>query len=159
MDERWGRYLASRDWALLKRAVRLRANNLCERCVKGRLEQVHHLTYIRKYCERLEDLQGLCRRCHEFLSAVTDEDPCEDKRQALELISPRFAAFLERGACDCAVVDKTVYMSFTFTSNEAAAFQFLSDRKALVLEDVNQSVTAHRLRLGEFIIGMASCRS
>ncbi len=61
-------YLASREWALKREAVRQRAGNKCERCIVGPCDQVHHLTYERIGAEKLEDLQALCVGCHEFLS-------------------------------------------------------------------------------------------
>lgn len=73
------RYLASREWAVLREQVRERAANLCER---GRLlghlaplQNVHHQTYERLGHERLEDLLGVCRPCHEYLSAKRNDDP------------------------------------------------------------------------------------
>lgn len=57
-------YYASREWGLLREAVRKRAGGLCESCKARPIYAVHHLTYIRLYCERLEDLQGLCNDCH-----------------------------------------------------------------------------------------------
>jgi hypothetical protein len=39
------------------------------------MECVHHLTYARKYKERLEDLAGWCNACHEFTHGKTDVDP------------------------------------------------------------------------------------
>ena len=69
------RYLASREWALKKRAVRERSGGICERCGRNPHKQTHHLTYERFGDELLEDLQGVCKECHEYLSAVTDSDP------------------------------------------------------------------------------------
>jgi hypothetical protein len=68
-------YLASRDWAVLKRAVRKRSKSICERCFRAPAEQVHHLNYRRVGHEELADLQHVCKPCHEYLSAVTDFDP------------------------------------------------------------------------------------
>jgi hypothetical protein len=39
------------------------------------MDHVHHLTYERKYQERLEDLQALCKQCHEFTHGKSDFDP------------------------------------------------------------------------------------
>lgn len=75
--EKYAAYLASREWAVKKEAVRNRSNGVCERCKKNPHEQTHHLTYIRKYNEYLDDLLGLCRPCHEFLSGKSNEDPAE----------------------------------------------------------------------------------
>ncbi len=68
-------YLASREWALLKRAVKARSGGICERCFRAPAEQVNHLTYKRIGKEALEDLEHVCAPCHEFVSAVTDFDP------------------------------------------------------------------------------------
>jgi len=38
-------------------------------------ESTHHLTYERKYSERVEDLQGICNGCHEFIHGKSDFDP------------------------------------------------------------------------------------
>jgi len=85
-------YLASREWAVRKRAVRERADGQCERCRFLQPETgtvyfkpmyaVHHLTYAHIGNEPLEDLQAVCRECHDFLSAVADQDPIQDARDA-----------------------------------------------------------------------------
>lgn len=68
-------YLASREWALKKKAVKERSGGVCERCGKNPHEQTHHKTYQRLGNEHLEDLLGVCRRCHEFLSGESSADP------------------------------------------------------------------------------------
>src|SRR5579872_6752263 len=68
-------YLASREWALKREAVRRRSGNKCERCKKGPQDAVHHLTYANVGNEPLENLQAICRPCHEFLSGKSDYDP------------------------------------------------------------------------------------
>jgi hypothetical protein len=75
------RYLASREWALKKEAVRKRSRNSCERCGRVPMQATHHLTYERIGNELLEDLQGVCNPCHEFLSAKTNIDPVETSYQ------------------------------------------------------------------------------
>lgn len=77
------RHLASREWALLREQVKERSGGLCERhlekgwpkeyCPPG--DNVHHLTYERVGHELLEDLQHVCRPCHEYISARSSEDP------------------------------------------------------------------------------------
>jgi len=74
-QERYHRYLAGREWGLKKEAVRRRCMGVCERCRYFPMSHVHHLTYIRKYNELLEDLQGLCVGCHEFTHGKSDRDP------------------------------------------------------------------------------------
>jgi hypothetical protein len=73
----YGTYLASREWALLKRQVRERSGGWCERCRAERVSSIHHLTYERIGHERLEDLIAVGRGCHEYLSAVSEFDPAE----------------------------------------------------------------------------------
>lgn len=73
--EKYQLYLASREWAEKKEQVKSRSRGTCERCRYAAGEQVHHLTYARKYNEPLEDLMHLCEPCHEFLSAKSSHDP------------------------------------------------------------------------------------
>lgn len=73
--ERYQRYLCSREWAEKRKLVLIRSDNRCERCHGAPVSHVHHLTYIRKYDERPEDLQGLCEPCHEFIHGKRDDDP------------------------------------------------------------------------------------
>jgi hypothetical protein len=62
--EKYGRYLCSREWGLLRAAVHERANGVCERCYVNKIDAVHHLTYARRYNEDLSDLQAICNACH-----------------------------------------------------------------------------------------------
>lgn len=73
--ERYGRYLASREWGLLREQIKQRSGGICERCGFNKSDAVHHLTYERKYKERLEDLQDICEGCHKFTHGKSDEDP------------------------------------------------------------------------------------
>lgn len=77
-DNKYQRYLASREWALLKNAVRGRSGGTCERCHLADHQDTHHLTYERLYNERIEDLLGVCRPCHEYLSGKSDFDPASE---------------------------------------------------------------------------------
>jgi 5-methylcytosine-specific restriction endonuclease McrA len=74
-NEDWGRYRASREWAIRKREVTLRSGGICERCRVRPQEHIHHVTYARAGQERLEDLLGLCRPCHQYESGFSDIDP------------------------------------------------------------------------------------
>jgi hypothetical protein len=51
-----------------------RCNNICERCGKYPVEDIHHLTYARVYHEDLADLQGLCTDCHGFVHGYEAKD-------------------------------------------------------------------------------------
>jgi len=78
--ERYQRYLASREWAVLKEQVRARSGGVCERCKKAPYEQTHHVTYARKYHERIDDLQAVCELCHLFVSGKSDLDPAAQRK-------------------------------------------------------------------------------
>ena len=59
------RFQRSDWWGDIAPRIRRRAGGCCERCrKKTRCLEVHHLTYERFWCERDEDLQALCRKCH-----------------------------------------------------------------------------------------------
>lgn len=73
--DKYGLYLCSREWCELREAVRTRSGNICERCKRNPMDAAHHLTYVRKYAERLEDLQAICNGCHEFTHGKSDFDP------------------------------------------------------------------------------------
>lgn len=73
----YGAYLASRDWALLKRIVRERSGGICENCHRRPYEETHHLTYERVGHEQPEDLMAVCGLCHDYFSAVTDVNPAD----------------------------------------------------------------------------------
>ena len=71
------KYMASREWALKREAVKERANNICERCYDAYIDNVHHLSYEHLGAEPLDELQGLCRPCHAFISAKSSDDPLQ----------------------------------------------------------------------------------
>tara|TARA_Y100000310_G_scaffold342834_1_gene447775 strand:- start:1858 stop:2340 length:483 start_codon:yes stop_codon:yes gene_type:complete len=72
------KYMASRAWAIKREAVKKRAEGICERCRDANLRDIHHLTYENLGAEYVDsDLLGVCRPCHEFLSAKRDDDPAE----------------------------------------------------------------------------------
>lgn len=71
-------YLASREWALRREAVRQRSENRCERVVNGYRcygpqDSVHHKTYESIGNEPLEDLMAVCDNCHRWLSGKTSD--------------------------------------------------------------------------------------
>ena len=70
-------YMASREWALKREAVKERAyDNACERCHDALIQSVHHLTYERLGHEAIDtDLIGTCNPCHKYLSAKIPSDP------------------------------------------------------------------------------------
>ena len=62
------RYLLSSRWHSKRRQVWQRCGGVCERCHLRRMTEVHHRTYARLFDEDLRDLQGLCRRCHRWVT-------------------------------------------------------------------------------------------
>lgn len=108
---RYAEYLASREWALRREAVRRRSGNKCERCKRGPQDAVHHLTYANVGNEPLEDLQAICHPCHEFLSGKSHQDPVslcaeqslEEILEACDLAeeAANQAHLCSRGACGC----------------------------------------------------------
>jgi hypothetical protein len=86
--EKYHAYLCSQQWAEKRQAVLKRCKSVCERCGLNEVEQVHHLTYIRKYNERLEDLAGWCRLCHEHNHDPSKPDPLAISKAQLALPRP-----------------------------------------------------------------------
>ncbi len=64
----YNEYLKTQHWALAKSAALKRDENKCADCGYFTYEknlEVHHITYIRRGKERLEDLLTLCQDCHQ----------------------------------------------------------------------------------------------
>lgn len=75
--EKYSAYLCSREWWVKREAVKKRCNGICERCGRNQMDSCRHLTYERKYCEELTDLQGICKDCHEFTHGKNGFDPAD----------------------------------------------------------------------------------
>jgi hypothetical protein len=73
-SERYLAYLKSKEWLAKRKQVIQRCSNVCERCGKQPVAEVHHLIYTRVYHEGLEDLQGLCEYCHAFVHGERADD-------------------------------------------------------------------------------------
>lgn len=104
--EKYNAYLCSREWAEKRESVRRRSKDMCERCRSRPMEICHHLTYARKYNETLEDLQSLCRACHEFTHGKTDRDPLKNSTPTIGgkkihsvYLSGRFACNWRKTIC------------------------------------------------------------
>jgi hypothetical protein len=65
-------YYASSEWLYTRRQKFNEVGHRCERCGRRGLLDVHHVTYENLYDERMEDLQVLCRSCHEGAGFVGD---------------------------------------------------------------------------------------
>ena len=77
-NTRYAEYLNSTAWKQKRIAVLERCDGVCERCAKFLVDEVHHLSYVHVFDERLEELQGLCRPCHAFLHGASGIDPLAD---------------------------------------------------------------------------------
>lgn len=72
-------YLQSKEWQDVRNRVFQKRGRSCERCGKdlqGKIADVHHKTYKNLFNEKLEDLEVLCRPCH--------QDEHKDKRHKSE---------------------------------------------------------------------------
>lgn len=63
MEEYW----ESDEWKAKRKLVRERCNGVCEVCKENKMFATHHLTYNNLYNEPLEDLQGVCKDCHDII--------------------------------------------------------------------------------------------
>lgn len=59
-------YLTTASWQRKRQAALKAAGDRCQKCGTTQRLQVHHLSYDRVGQERLDDLQVLCRGCHEL---------------------------------------------------------------------------------------------
>jgi hypothetical protein len=75
-NERRQAYYCSLEWESLRQGVISRARGYCEQCQSEPICLVHHLTYARLYKEHLEDLQGLCEKCHHRLHPSRVRSSC-----------------------------------------------------------------------------------
>lgn len=66
---RYGQYLRSQQWDLIRRRVRAKYKNTCQECFKAGKVEIHHKTYERIGAERIDDLVALCPSCHKALHA------------------------------------------------------------------------------------------
>ena len=68
-------YLQSEHWKTTSRLAKEHYGNICNDCGNKENIEVHHLNYDRIGEERLEDLQLLCRYCHEkeFKKAINKQ--------------------------------------------------------------------------------------
>jgi hypothetical protein len=156
--EKYHAYLASREWAVLKEQVRARSGGKCERCNKAPYEQTHHVTYIRKYNEALDDLQAVCAPCHEFVSGKRNDDPAQPAKPK-KPVTFYWHEDSEREWQDRYVFDSLLELIEQNQGNDAAILVLHSasgDRSSLTLPNVD-ATPMFRL-LGMFILrGRGGC--
>lgn len=102
--ERYQAYLCSPEWWQRRDAVMERAGGRCEKCHYATADHVHHLTYIRKYHERLEDLIAICEECHTAIHRPKRQIPEEEEkirsRYRRKTLSPLEAFLKSDGVVD-----------------------------------------------------------
>lgn len=57
-------YLRTDHWRHTRERKLQEAHRMCQTCGSQRKLQVHHLTYKRRGCEQMSDLEVLCASCH-----------------------------------------------------------------------------------------------
>lgn len=60
----YDQYLLSDHWKTKRKQALNHYGCFCNRCGSTELLQIHHRTYERLGCERMSDLEILCRDCH-----------------------------------------------------------------------------------------------
>jgi hypothetical protein len=71
-------YYKSSEWETVRVFALHRANHRCERCGSAGVLQVHHVTYDNLFNEKPEDLEVLCKRCHDEADRRRAEDSRRD---------------------------------------------------------------------------------
>jgi 5-methylcytosine-specific restriction endonuclease McrA len=67
--DRYNSYLASEEWARLRRRILERDGGVCRGCLVNRATQVHHTTYKQVCNEFAFQLVSMCAECHERFHA------------------------------------------------------------------------------------------
>jgi hypothetical protein len=81
---RYDRHIRSAAWKNLKAAVIKLRGNKRERCPFTYKLTLHHKTYDRFACERLDDVELLCNGCHLKADLAREESSSRKRAQALE---------------------------------------------------------------------------
>ena len=82
-------YLESPEFDELRKAVLNRDNYKCKICGNTEILQIHHLTYLHVYHEKLEDLVCLCKRCHSTYHAIDNMKKYIEERYRDEINKQR----------------------------------------------------------------------
>jgi 5-methylcytosine-specific restriction endonuclease McrA len=68
-------YLQTDRWRVHRQRVIERDGGVCQSCLKTPATDVHHLTYNYGFHAPAFALVAVCRRCHEWLHALTEDPP------------------------------------------------------------------------------------
>lgn len=77
-------YLESPHWQAFKEWALLARGRRCEMCGRSDQVDVHHLSYLRRGHERLDDVQVLCRDHHRQAHAVAVRRRREERNIGVE---------------------------------------------------------------------------
>ena len=69
--QKYHNYLRSDKWSAIRTQV-IKDRESCEKCWGNERLEVHHKTYANVFKEQMEDLQLLCRRCHQEAHGIVD---------------------------------------------------------------------------------------
>jgi 5-methylcytosine-specific restriction endonuclease McrA len=81
LSDKYRNYIASIEWQAFRNLILKERGRKCEKCGVSQVKlQVHHLTYVNLGHEKFEDVQVLCKPCHDAihfppLSQRRQEDP------------------------------------------------------------------------------------
>lgn len=125
--KKYAAYLCSREWAVLKEAVKRRSGGVCERCMVNPMDHVHHLTYERKYAEELDDLQACCKQCHEFIHAKSDVDPADDRPIVLPWHGEIIKSFYLAGKITGTTWRSSIIPDWSFENHSSTYYQAYFD--------------------------------
>lgn len=141
--EKYAAYLCSREWSVLKETVKHRSRGVCERCTVNPMDHVHHLTYERKYGERLEDLQACCKQCHEFIHAKSELDPALDRPAVLPWCKTRVKFFYLAGKITRTTWRETIVGEWSFENHSWSYGQAYFDYE----EDGTWAIVPHACKV------------
>ncbi len=65
--EAYNNYQKGRHFLAFRKRALVERSKVCERCGSSELLQVHHLTYERLGNELMDDVEVVCRKCHQEL--------------------------------------------------------------------------------------------
>jgi hypothetical protein len=125
--EKYAAYLCSREWSVLKEAVRERSGGVCERCTSNPMDHVHHLTYARKYSEELVDLQACCKQCHEFIHGKSDCDPVHERHVLLPWCGTPVKSFYLAGKITATTWRESIVPGWSQENHSLAYFSAFFD--------------------------------
>lgn len=70
MGVNYKQYIQSNHWRRTRKQKLKEAGGICERCRRNDATQAHHLHYGSLGKEKMEDLQAVCRPCHEKIHNI-----------------------------------------------------------------------------------------